>query len=58
MHPGTPATDGACPGHARTTAGYVAVMTTVLPYLLAVLLTPMALALMLFVVARIEGEAS
>lgn len=31
-------------------------MTTVLPYLLAVLLTPAALALMLFVVARLEGE--
>jgi uncharacterized membrane protein YdfJ with MMPL/SSD domain len=31
-------------------------MTTVIPYLLAVLLVPVGLALMLFVVARIEGE--
>src|SRR5688572_15449016 len=38
-------------------AGYLSGMTTVLPYLLAVLLTPIALALMLFLVARLEGGA-
>ena len=37
-------------------AGYLSGMTTVLPYLLAVLLAPVALTLMLFVVARLEGE--
>lgn len=31
-------------------------MTTVVPYLLAVLLVPMALALMLFVVARLDDD--
>jgi hypothetical protein len=37
-------------------AGYPATMASVLPYLLAVLLVPAALAIMLFVVARIESE--
>jgi hypothetical protein len=32
-------------------------MTSVLTYVLAVLLVPMAIALMLFVMARIEGES-
>jgi hypothetical protein len=36
--------------------GYPATMASVFPYLLAVLLVPTALAIMLFVVARIEGE--
>lgn len=36
--------------------GYLSAMTSVLPYLLAVLLVPIALTIMLFVVARIEGE--
>lgn len=36
--------------------GYLSDMTSVLAYVFVVLLVPLALSLMLFVVARIEGE--
>ena len=37
-------------------AGYPSEMTSVLIYVLAVLLVPLALSLMLFVMVRIEGD--
>lgn len=38
------------------TCGYLPEMTSVLAYVLVILLVPVALALMLFLAARIEGE--
>ena len=43
--------------HGRRPCGYSLSMTSVLTYVLAVLLVPLAVSLMLFVMARIEGDS-
>lgn len=43
--------------HGPAPSGYEWGMNSVLMYLLAVLLVPMAIMLMLFIMARVEGEA-
>jgi hypothetical protein len=52
--------DGRSPalGLREEPTGYVEGMTSVLAYLFAVLFVPVAVALLLFVMARVEGEPS
>lgn len=45
-------------GLREESTGYVEDMTSVLAYLFAVLFVPVAFALLLFVMARVEGEPS